>query len=291
MKKYILMLSIFFSPYIKAQQKVIPLYPGTAPGSETWHWEEKELINNPINSTVVYNVTHPTLTVFLPDPAIANGTAAIVCPGGAYQFLVMDLEGFKIAQWLNQKGITAFVLKYRLAHLTSDNPWDEITKNINTPAFFKDVATPMANLELEDGKTAISYIRSHAAEYKIRPDHIGIIGFSAGGTLSANLSYNFTNETKPDFSAMLYPETAIITSKQVQPNAPPIFIAAAIDDKIVPVSSSVELYEHWQKAGRSVELHIYASGDHGLNTAPSNTWQDRLMDWLYEIGILNLKNK
>jgi acetyl esterase/lipase len=291
MKKLIFILSISVSLCTKAQQTVIPLYNGAAPGSESWNWEEKETTKNPLNSRIIYNVTHPTLTAFLPDPTIANGTAIIVCPGGAYQFLLIDMEGTEIARWLNQKGIAAFVLKYRLVHLTTDDPWEEITRNMNNLGFFKDVAAPVVNLELEDGKTAIAYIRSHAKEYNISPDHIGIIGFSAGGTLSANLAYNFTKETRPDFAAMLYPATFTITKKQVQQSAPPVFIAAATDDQLVPVSNSVELYGHWQSAGRSAELHIYASGGHGLATAPSNTWRDRFMDWLYEVGVLSLKSK
>src|ERR1700758_609636 len=105
-------------------QKVIPLYPGAAPGSESWTYNEQE--NNSIGSLTVYNVSHPTLTAYLPDPAIANGTSVIICPGGGFYILAMQIEGIDLAKWLNQKGVTVFILKYRTGQSFTNNPAQEL---------------------------------------------------------------------------------------------------------------------------------------------------------------------
>src|SRR5690349_20706977 len=108
------LLIIFTTNSIKAQEKVIQLYNGAAPGSENWNWDEKENDQNLFNTRIVYNVTHPTLTVFSPDASAANGSAVIICPGGAFHVLAIDKEGNDVAKWLAKKGMTCFVLKYRL---------------------------------------------------------------------------------------------------------------------------------------------------------------------------------
>src|ERR1700688_864481 len=113
-KRITIALLILFSIAVKAQQKVIPLYNGAAPGSENWKYDEKEYTSTEWHANIAYNVSHPTLTVFPADPAIATGTAVIVCPGGGFFILGMTGEGTDVAHWLNQKGITVFILKYRL---------------------------------------------------------------------------------------------------------------------------------------------------------------------------------
>src|SRR5881392_4453073 len=118
--KKILVLLLIISSFAHAQQKVIQLYNGAAPGSEKWNWEEKENNKNMWSTKVVYNVSHPTLTVFTPDASVANGTAVIICPGGAFHALSINSEGSEVAKWLNKKGVTAFVLKYRLVHSLTD---------------------------------------------------------------------------------------------------------------------------------------------------------------------------
>src|SRR5438045_4335002 len=122
---FLLHLLISLSASVNAQQKVIQLYDGIAPGSENWTWEEKESHQNIFNKRVVYNVSHPSLTVFLPDSSLANGTSIVICPGGAWHFLDIDNAGNDFARWLNEKGITAFVLKYRLVHVLTDDPFKE----------------------------------------------------------------------------------------------------------------------------------------------------------------------
>src|ERR1700712_3466450 len=123
---------MFFAIGVKAQQKVIQLYNGAAPGSENWTYNEKE-VSTPY--PIVYNVSHPTLTAYLPDPAIANGTAVIVCPGGGFYILSMRDEGTAVAAWLNKKGIAVFVLKYRLGQSATDSPVQELSDNMKKADF------------------------------------------------------------------------------------------------------------------------------------------------------------
>jgi acetyl esterase/lipase len=290
-KLSLFLLLILLSTSVNAQQ-VIQLYKGAAPGSENWNWEEKETSKNPLNTRIVYNVTHPTLTAFLPNPSLANGTAVIVCPGGGYQVLIMDWEGVDIARWLNEKGITAFVLKYRTGHLVTNDPWGEMIEKINSKTFFKDVA-PVLKLELEDAKTSMAYIRKHAAEYGIDPERVGIMGFSAGGALSASLAYNYTSLTRPNFSAPFYAPVDSIQKSGVPSNAPPLFIAAATDDELVPASNSIHLYSDWLAAKRSAELHIFSKGGHGFDlkkqNLPVDTWKDLFIEWLNAQGLLKKK--
>src|SRR6185436_215309 len=128
MKKYFLFLSFLVITFIAAnsQQKVIPLYDGPAPGSESWTWNEAENDNNGWQTKVVYNVSRPTLTVFTPEAGKANGSAVIICPGGAFHALSINSEGFDVAKWLVKRGVTCFVLKYRLAHSLTADPVKEV---------------------------------------------------------------------------------------------------------------------------------------------------------------------
>src|SRR4026207_2200810 len=128
MKKrfFLFNLIIFLFAAVNAQQKVIQLYDGPAPGSESWNWNEAENDNNSWQTKVVYNVSKPTLTVFQPEAGKANGTAVIIAPGGAFHAPSIDSEGFDVAKWLVQKGVTCFVLKYRLAHSHTTDPVGEV---------------------------------------------------------------------------------------------------------------------------------------------------------------------
>src|ERR1017187_9836210 len=112
--------------HVRAQHKVIQLYAGTAAGSENWSWNEQETNKNPLNARIAFNVTHPTLTVFLPDSAVTDGTAVIVCPGGGLHVLMVDHDGTDVAKELNKKGIIVVLLKYRLVHSLTDDPWKEM---------------------------------------------------------------------------------------------------------------------------------------------------------------------
>jgi len=209
LKRLLPCFTFFICIHSFAQQKIIQLYDGAAPGSETWTWNEATSDSNIWHTRLVYNVTHPTLTVFTPDSAANTGTAVIICPGGAFYALSINSEGFDVAQWLVKKGITCFVLKYRLAHSLTTEPAKEVTAKWGKKEFFDEMQAIMP-LAIADGKNAIAYVRGHAAEYNILPDHIGIMGFSAGGTVTASAAFNYTEENKPDFVAPIYAFSPII---------------------------------------------------------------------------------
>jgi acetyl esterase/lipase len=295
--KFVLLLGlIILSALAKAQQKVIQLYPGVAPGSEKWTWEEKENNQNIFHKRVVYNVSRPSLTVFLPDSAVANGTAMIICPGGAWHFLDIENGGYDLARWLNKKGVAAFVMKYRLVHVLTDDPIKEsMDKYPYDPHSFKKNGENKAvvALAIADGKAAITYVRRHAAAYGIAPDRIGITGGSSGGTLAAAIAYNHTAENRPDFVVPLYPYVQEVIKLPVPKDAPPMFIVAASDDQAGFHLSSVDLYKAWVLSNHSAELHIYSKGGHGFvmqpQGLPSDAWVDRLTDWLNVQGLLTRK--
>lgn len=274
----------------QAQQKVIPLYNGPAPGSENWTWNEAENDSNAWKTKIVYNVSKPTLNVFLPDASVpATGTAVVICPGGGFHALSINSEGYDVANWLTRKGITCFVLKYRLAHTLGNDPVGEWVAGLGTKeGRTKDSAAIV--LAIADGKAAIAYVRQHAAEYNIKPDQIGMIGFSAGGTVTASAAFNYTPENKPDFVAPIYAYMPPQLMGAVANDAPPMFIAAASDDNLNLTPHSVDLYNKWFNAKKPVELHLYVKGGHGFGMhpqhIPTDTWIDRFGDWLNIEGFI-----
>lgn len=295
-KSSLFFLLLFFATNIvNGQQKVIQLYNGVAPGSESWTWNEQENDNNSWNTKVVFNVSHPTLTVFLPDSSVANsGTAVVICPGGGFYALSINSEGYDVAKWLAKKGVTCFVLKYRLAHVTGNDPVKEWTEGLGTPEVNEKMgkAIPLA---IADGKAAIAYVRAHVAEYGISPNKIGIIGFSAGGTVAASAAYDYTPANRPDFVAPIYAYMPSALQKDIAADAPPLFLAAATDDQLGLNTNSIELYTNWTKAKHSAELHLYAKGGHGFGMRkqglPSDTWIDRFTDWMKQQGFITNSTK
>src|SRR5215469_3979825 len=185
--KKIFVLLIFIASVAQAQQKVIQLYNGAAPGSENWNWDEQfiDANKNMFKTNIVYNVSKPTLTVYAPDSSVANKTAIIICPGGGFHLLSINTEGIDVANWLTKKGITCFVLKYRLIHSTTNDPIQDMMDMINKKGESDDQTKNVIAMGISDGREALAYVRKHAAEYNIDPDKIGIMGFSAGGTVAA----------------------------------------------------------------------------------------------------------
>lgn len=275
----------------KAQQKVIQLYNGTAPGSENWTYSEQEYKPG-TKDALVYNVSHPTLTVYPADSSKANGTAIIVCPGGGFYILAIKHEGTDVAHWLNQKGITVFILKYRLGHSLTDNPGQELGENMKKSDFNEKIA-PVIPLSIADGRAAIQYVRTHAAEYGVNPERIGIMGFSAGGTVAASAAFNYTPENRPDFVAPIYAFMPPSLQGQVAEDAPPLFVAAATDDNLGLASHSVDLYSKWLAAKKPAEIHMYEKGGHGFGmhqqNIPTDTWIERFGEWLGLLGYLKAK--
>jgi acetyl esterase/lipase len=270
-----------------AQEKVVRLYAGPAPGSEDWKQTEQENRTNLWQTRVVFNVVNPTLTVFLPESGQANGTAVVICPGGGFFALSIDSEGNDVARWLAAKGVTCFVLKYRLVECKTDDP----TREIMSRGPLDKVVAPVVKLALADGNAAIGYVRKHAADYGVNPERIGIIGFSAGGTLAVSVAMNYTADTRPNFAAPIYPAyNWAIKGNGVPSDAPPAFILAASDDPLGLAPQSVTIYQDWIAAGKSAELHLYSKGGHGFGMRqqhlPTDHWIERFADWLDVQGLL-----
>lgn len=287
MKKLFAVLVLFISFYSNAQT-VINLYNGAAPGSENWNWEEKQIKVD--IGTIVMDVSHPSLTAYVPENP--NGTAVIIAPGGAFHVLAFDLEGTEVAKRLNAKGITAFVLKYRVVHDDPAHPENSIGTLMATKNFKKldSLNAPVVPLAMQDGLTAVKYVRQHAAEYKIDAGKIGFMGFSAGGTVTMSVVYNATDENRPNFVAPIYAYEGAIVGATVPSPKTPIFIAAASDDDLGLATHSVHIYLKWLEASQPAELHMYEQGKHGFGTKkqglPVDAWMDRFTDWLAMHGLI-----
>lgn len=268
------------------QESVIRLYDGPAPGSEKWTHTEKSL-DAPGIGKLAYDVAAPTLTLYPADPAKANGTAVIICPGGAFVALALDLEGSTVARALNEKGITCFVLKYRLAECKTGSPGSEMAahKNLDT------LVAPIVPLAMADGLAAVGHVRKNAAKYGVNPQRIGIMGFSAGGTVAGSVARNYEKDTRPDFVAPIYPAYKWVPkTKPVASDAPPLFLMSATDDPATGPDQILAMYQDWLAAKRPAEVHIYARGGHGFGirkqNMPVDTWLDRFVDWLDSQGYM-----
>jgi acetyl esterase/lipase len=279
--------------YAALAQDVIPLYPGPAPGAASGAaqetYPEKQYFSKAWNTQVVSNVTKPTLTVFKPSAETKNGTAIVVCPGGGFMALSIESEGYEVAKYLAAKGVTAFVLKYRLAH-TGDDATTEFTTLYADHAKFMEMRDKVEPQAAADGLAAVAYVKKHAAEWDISPDRVGIIGFSAGGAVTSEVAFHYTPESRPAFVAPIYAGGMAVNDAQVPADAPPMFVAAATDDSLGLAPLSLALYHKWTSAKKPAELHIYARGGHGFGmrkqNLPTDHWIDRFADWLDQQGFL-----
>src|SRR5271163_3696035 len=188
---------------VAAAQDVIPLYPGAPPGSTQENYPEKQYFSKVWNTDVVTNVTRPTLTVFKPAPELKIGTAIVICPGGGFMALSIASEGTDVAKYLAAKGVTAFVLKYRVAHTGEDATQEFGPLYADTQKFNK-MMKNVEPLAVADGLAAVTYVRQHASEWGISPDRVGIIGFSAGGFVTAEVALHYAPESRPAFVAPIY---------------------------------------------------------------------------------------
>lgn len=264
----------------------IPLYPGTAPGSEDWHYAEvEEVPAPPAGIGGVRNVTRPVLIPYLPDAKSATGTAMIICPGGAFHGLALYHEGHDVARWLQERGVAAFVLKYRVVHTVESPeeyaqqmskmramPFEENEKHI------AEVTKHVRPMAIADGLQAVKCVREHAAEWGIH--QIGIMGFSAGGHVAAYVALQYEANSRPDFVAVIY--GALVSNIEVPQDAPPLFMALTNNDEVA-VEPSLALYSAWRRSGHPVELHIFAHGDHGFGmqkrNLPTDGWIERFWEW------------
>ena len=283
-------------------QTTFDLYPKAIPNSKPSADEEKTEVDDGI--TIVSKITKPTITVFLPAKEKANGTAVIIYPGGGYWVNAIVHEGYDFAKKFNEWGVTAFVVKYRIPN--DITMWE------------KEIGP------LQDAQQAIKIVRQRAVEWNIKPNLIGIMGFSAGGHLASSAGTHFQksyipNEEhislRPGFMILGYPVISFqeniahmgsreqligknpVKEKidfysnelQVTKETPPTFLMHASDDDVVKVENSVSFYQSLIKNGVPAELHIYQKGGHGFglnNRTTQDDWMERCKNWMKENGWL-----
>jgi acetyl esterase/lipase len=282
-----LCLLLFIAVQPVQAQEVIRIYPGPAPGSESWTHAEQDYFSPIFNTQVVTNVVIPTLTRYAPAAENANGTAVIICPGGGFHALSINSEGVDVAKWLNGKGVTGFVLKYRLVPTGKDGVVEMMGKKREKIDEDMRATYPLA---LADGLAAMKYVREHAAEFGNSPERIGFMGFSAGGSLTTGVALNYTPQSRPNFVAPIYAYLGILGEAEVPKDAPPLFALAASNDPLGLADDSVELYSKWLTAKKPAELHMYAKGGHGFGmkkqNLPSDQWIELFGEWLDGQGLL-----
>jgi acetyl esterase/lipase len=269
----------------QTRTEIIQVWPDEMPDAALWRDVGPEL-ERPRweNSRLVRNVSQPTLTVFLPEPSVATGTGVIVCPGGGFHFLMVDKEGSEVAHWLNARGVAAFVLKYRLVPTPDDD--EAFTQQATNLSQRRAEMARVQPMTIADGLQAVRTVRGQAERWNIQPDQVGILGFSAGGFVTAGAAMQYDKDSRPSFAAPIY--AAWWAPLNVPADVPPLFLAAASDDEMVDVRCSMDLYSAWKGVGRPAELHLYAQGGHGFGMnqqgLPSDSWIDRFWEWLQAQG-------
>ncbi|MEO7445737.1 MAG: alpha/beta hydrolase [Ferruginibacter sp.] len=281
----LLITSLFlcFAFKVSAQQAVINL--PVSSGDRKMKNEEKESTKNPFNFRMSYNVTHPSLTIFLPDSVRKDGMAIMLCPGGGFRILMTEHEGTNIARQLTQKGITVFLLKYTVKHSKTDDPWAEVMADLKSPERNENENMKVLKFATADAKAGLSYIRENVNRYQLNPARIGVMGFSAGGYLATQLVLDSTEKVRPDFAAILYGNYPVYSNITIPNHGPPLFIAAASDDAVINPLESVMFYNAWIKAGNKAELHMFIKGGHGLKIFPGNSWMMRFEDWMKALAL------
>jgi len=258
---------------------VVPLWPEGAPGSAARRHEPEKVVG-----TNISNIHHPSLLAYLPPKEKATGAAVIVAPGGGHQKQVIQHEGHNVARWLADRGIAAFVLKYRLARDDAHPPGTPQPYTVDRDA-------------LADAQRAFRLIRARGAEFAVRPDAIGILGFSAGGEVALLAATRGAegNPSAPDpverqsarasFYALIYPGGLPRTDIVVAKDTPPVFLAAGYGDRQNIAEGLAEFYLKCKRAGALAELHMYAGAGHGFgvretNVSPAGAWIERFTEWM-----------
>src|ERR1700722_6477097 len=279
----------------------IPIWPGAVPDAQpvagpevsTTTGKDDLVAGKPY--VYVERVSRPTMTVYSPRANNNTGAAVVVFPGGGYSILAIDLEGTEVCDWLTAEGITCVLLKYRV-------PGNDLQPQSGP--------YPKSPMALEDAQRALGLVRFHAAEWKIDPHRIGVLGFSAGGHLAAALSTHFDQRLykpvdaadklscRPDFAVVIYPGYLAIADKSFAPNpdihvtsdTPPTFLLQTEDDHVAHVESSLVYYEALKAAGVAVEMHLYTEGVHGYGLRrtklPVTGWPQLVEVWLQTIKML-----
>ncbi|MBX3592854.1 alpha/beta hydrolase [Sphingomonas sp.] len=270
------------SPPVRTGVIALPVAAGV-PDREVWYKNHDRID--------VRNVTRPTLEPFLPEKPVTT-SAVIVAPGGGFLGLSMENEGWNVAKWLQANGIPAFVLKYRVVPTPAPQAEfaDKMARAMRGEAV--DMAPPADTpaQALADAQAAMRYLQANAARYRIDAQHIGFMGFSAGGFLARSL-VEAGGETMPAFVAPIYPKMGPM---KVPADAPPMFVAVAADDMLLNRERGFPLIEDYRTAGRSVEFHLFASGRHGFGAGrpgtPTENWLDLFMRWLRTQNLLGTVN-
>ena len=277
-------------------QTELRLWPGGAPGSEHWSIAES-VATSPSGDRVITNVRDPTLTVFLADSAVATGAAAVIAPGGALRVLGFDNEGVKVAEWLNERGVAGFVLKYRTLQQDPSAPRgplpgmpgpgsapreELVIVNANANPAPDDAAlAEVLDLAVADAQAALALVRSRAREWHIDPRRVGIIGFSAGGGVAVGTALAPQSDASPDFLVSLYGPS--LQDVNVPAHAPPLFVAVGATHFNV-TSGCLALFAAWKAAGKPAEIHVYDGISAGFGMTkrghPVDGWTDRLHEWL-----------
>lgn len=281
-----------------SEPTVLDLWPGATPGDKGIdRTEGTRIFDSPIvgKTRLVTGVSHPTLTVYLPPKEKRNGTAMIICPGGGYWELFWELEGEEVAAWLESEGIAAIILKYRCPRRAGEPEKD-----------------PAPGPQL-DAQRAVRLVRSHAEEWGLKPDRIGMVGFSAGGHLALATATNFARpayepiddvdrlSSRPDFAILCYPgylkdrdRDALAPGIEIPRDTPPVFLAHASDDNEGYGGSlsdnSVVAYLALKRAGVRAELHVFATGDHDFGVRQNgrlpSSWPRLCLAWLRSENLL-----
>lgn len=289
MKKTILFLASMCFSHVFYAQEVVQL-PYVNSNQVVWETSEKAYYSELWGTEVITNIQSPSLLVFQPSKELRNGTSVVVAPGGGLYANSITSEGHAVAKWLVKKGITVFVLKYRLMPTGSEGISESRNLRNKTPEIFREKVNKITPLAVNDALTAMSYVRSHAQEYDIDPNKIGFIGFSAGGSLSMGLAYNCTEKNRPDFITFVYPWMLPMPIQKPKKNAPPALIICASNDSESITKGSIELYKSWYDEGLSVGLHMYSKGSHGFGMRnkglASDTWIERFYDWMLVEGFV-----
>ena len=246
----------------RAHAQVVNIWPGVAPGSENWTHKERVIENTPVG-TVIFNVVTPTLTAYLPERSRATGTGVIIAPGGAFVALATSLEAEPIARRLQEKGIAAFVLKYRIVEKRGDG----------IPRMDMDTA---GRYGIADGIQALKVVRGRAAEWGVRPDRVGFLGFSAGAMVTSATVLQADSAARPNFAAMIY-GAPFGVMPAIPSSLPPMFLAWAQDDNVA-LAPIVRFYDALRTAGHKPEVHIFSAGGHGFGMRTQGTTSDHWID-------------
>lgn len=260
-------LALIFAVLPLLAQQTISLRPAAA-GAGPEKVEQRG--TGGVNDRAISNVSEPALTVYLPPKEKATGVGIVICPGGGYARLAIDKEGHDIARFLNSIGVAGIVLKYRLPG------------NMDGSRDGFDAARTAAKVAIEDGLLAMEVTRTHATQWNIKPDAIGMMGFSAGGHLAAMVGMSAPAAVRPNFLALVYP--ALPRELRVTAETPRTFLVHADDDRLAPADNSVPFYLALKKAKVSAELHVYSGGGHGFGMKKSGktseNWPQALAAWL-----------